>query len=135
MPMSLSAMLIASPMPRVPPVTIATRAMNSSSVMRRKRLGRRQPTFKLALHQLLQHGHAFGRIVEAIEQGELLPAVRPERLATTNAEFLERFKTVGGESGRRDGYARHSVLWISGERGVGCWLEPFGSAEPRLKRD
>src|SRR4051812_37865454 len=112
MPMSRSAMLIASPMPRVPPVTIATRAMIFSPSGRLRRLGRRPPTFKLALHQLLQHGHALGRIVEAVEQREMLATVRTERLAAANAELFQRLKAIGGKAGRCDRDSRDPVFRI-----------------------
>src|SRR5947208_7096711 len=101
--MSRSAMLIASPMPRVPPVTIATRAMSSLPSYSAARLGRLQPACKFARHQLLQHGHAFGRIVETIEESELIAAMRQKCAAAADAELLERLEAIGGKSGRRDG--------------------------------
>src|SRR3954470_4136146 len=99
--MSRSAMLIASPMPRVPPVTIATRAMSCLPSYPAARLGRLQPACKFTRHQLLPHGHAFGRIVEAIEQRQPVAAMRQERPAAANAELFERFEAIGGKPGCR----------------------------------
>src|SRR6266550_1273361 len=116
--MSRSAMLIASPMPRVPPVTIATRAMSCLPSYPAARLGRLQPACKFTRHQLLQHGHAFGRIVEAIEQRELVAAMRQECAAAANAELLERLQAIGGKSGRSDRDLGDTVFRIGRERRV-----------------
>src|SRR5688500_8563984 len=133
MPMSLSATLIASPMPRVPPVTIATRAMKSSSMPKRTRLGRRPPTFKFAGNQAFEHRHAFGRIVEAVEPREMRAASTEKRLAAADAKLFDRFEAVGGKTGRGDGDALHALAGISGEYWLGRRLEPFGAAETRLE--
>src|SRR5215208_507189 len=106
--MSRSATLIASPMPREPPVTIATRAMKSSCRLRLWRLGLRQPACKLAHDQLLQHGHAFRRIVEALEQRELLSTAIDEGLAPADPELLDCLDAVGGKSGSGDSYPLHA---------------------------
>src|ERR687898_357294 len=116
MPMSVSATLIASPIPRVPPVTIATRAMNPSSCLKRTRLSRGSPTFKFAGDQLLQHGHSLGRIVEAVEPREMRAAGGEKTVAAADAELLEGFEAIGGESGGRDGEALHAFCRIFRER-------------------
>src|SRR6185312_5280684 len=135
MPMSLSAMLIASPIPRVPPVTIATRAIAELPSIRRARLFPGHPARKLAFDQPFEHGDAFGRIVEAVEQSELLAARMHEAVAPADSELLERFDAVGGEAGRCHGDAADAVLRISGERRVGGRLEPLRPAEFRLEGD
>src|SRR5215213_10315370 len=135
MPMSLSAVLIASPMPRVPPVTIATRAMKSSSMPKPTRLGRRSPTFKFAGDQPFEHRHPFGRIVEAVEPREMRAAGGEERLAPADAKLFDGFETVCGKTGRSDGDPFDALAGISAKRRLGCRLEPFGAAETRLEGD
>src|SRR6478672_2743800 len=132
--MSFSATLIASPIPRDPPVTIATRAMFLSSSPRR-RLSLRQPACKFALDQSFQHCDAFSGIVQAIEQRETLAAGTFKALAATNAELFQRLQTVGGKSGRGDGQALHPPHRISGERFVGGGFQPLRPPEARLERD
>src|SRR5215210_4324486 len=135
MPMSLSATLIASPMPRVPPVTIATRAMKTSLMPKPTRLGRRHPSFKFAADQSFQQRHPFGRIIEAIEPREMGSAGGQECLAPADSELLDRLQAIGRESGRGDGDPRDALGRISGQRRLGRRLEPFGAAEARLKGD
>src|SRR5215210_406027 len=113
--MSLRAMLIASPMPRVPPVTIATRAMFHPPKPKPTRLGRCSPSFKFAADQLLQHGHPFGRVVEAIEPREMRAAGSQKRISTADAELLQRFEAVCGKSRRCDGDALDVLGRISRE--------------------
>src|SRR3954453_15484150 len=98
--MSFKATLIASPMPRGPPVTIATRAISFLLIGAATRLCAGQPACKFAADQLLQHDEAFGRIVEAIEQCEVRAAGADEGLAPADSELFERFETVGRKTGR-----------------------------------
>src|SRR5688572_21045059 len=128
-------MLIASPMPRVPPVTIATRAMILSLVFSGRALLRRHPTFKLAADQLAQHLQARGAVVEAGEVGEIGPAGAEESIAAADRQLLERLQAVGGEAGRDHGHFDHALARKLGEQFVGGRLEPFGAAEARLKGD
>src|SRR5215213_7890841 len=100
--MSLSATLIDSPIPRVPPVTIATRAMCLSSSPGAG-LSLRQPACKFTAGKPVQHRDAFAGIVKAIEQREALSAGMFETLATADAELFERLQTVGREARCRDG--------------------------------
>src|SRR6476661_4663850 len=102
MPRSRSAMLIASPIPRVPPVTIATRAMLELPVMLTGRLLPADPACKFAHDQPFQHGDAFRRVVEAIDQRKLLAARTDERFAAADPKLLQRFDAVGREAGRGD---------------------------------
>src|SRR5690242_8961581 len=102
MPASRSAMLIASPIPRVPPVTIATRAICLSCLSPSARLRFDGPACKFTADQRLQHGHAFGRIVEAIEPRKGLAADCHERLAPANSKFLDGLDAVGREARRGD---------------------------------
>src|SRR5690242_20074815 len=132
--MSLSATLIASPIPRVPPVTIATRAMRSLlSLLRQARLGSGQPARKLALDQAFEHGDAFSRIVEAVEKRERVAARLLERVAPADPELLQGLDTVGAETGRRNGEALDALSRIGGKRRIGCGLKPFRAPEPRLE--
>src|SRR5256885_9730014 len=133
--MSRSAMLIASPMPRVPPVTIATRAMSCLPSYSGARLGRLQPACKFTRYQLLQHGHAFGRIVEAIEQREPVAAMRQECAAPADSELLERFQAISGKSRRRHRDLGDAAWRIGSERRVGRRFEPSRPPDPRLKSD
>src|SRR5574338_330991 len=135
MPKSLRAMLIASPMPRVPPVTIATRAIDSLLLISRVRLGRGHPSFKLAEQEPLQHGHPFRRIVEAFEQRELLAPARKEGLAPADPELFQRLQAVGGEPGRGHRNAFDAAAPVGGERRIGRRFEPPGAAEARLESD
>src|SRR4029079_9310559 len=131
--MSLSATLIASPMPRVPPVTIATRAMSFLLIFESLgRLGRWNPACKFAHDQPLQHGDAFRGIVQAVEQRELLAAGVEEGLAAANAQLLEGFEAIGGETRRCNGHATDAAASVGRERGIGRRLQPFCPAEPRL---
>src|SRR6185369_2576811 len=133
--MSRSAILIASPIPRVPPVTIATRAMRILLLIVAARLGGWEPAFKFALDQLFEHGDAFRRVIEAFEHGEVVSAGGEEGLAAADAELLEGFEAIGGEAGRGDGDAPDSIASIAGEHLVGRGLEPFRAPETRLERD
>src|SRR6185503_3410118 len=134
MPMSRRAMLIAAPIPRVPPVTIATRAIMSSFWFG-ARLFRGKPACKLTLDQPFEHGDAFGRIVEAVEQRKRLAARLFEGVASPNAELLECLDAVGRKSRRRDRDALDAVLWISRERCIGRRLEPLRTSEFGLERN
>src|SRR5256885_4486385 len=131
--MSRSAMLIASPMPRVPPVTIATRAMSCLPSYSGARLGRLQPACKFTRYQLLQHGHAFGRIVEAIEQREPVAAMRQECAAPADSELLERFQAIGGKSGGRHRDLVEAVCRKGSEGRAGRRFGPSRPPEPRLE--
>src|SRR4051794_39641673 len=102
MPKSLSAMLIASPMPRVPPVTIATRAIDPLPFCRLRCLSRLQPACKFALDQAFEHGDAFRRIVEAVEQREPFAASAKKRRASADPELFQGLDAIGGKAGRRD---------------------------------
>src|SRR5829696_1751174 len=93
-------MLIASPMPRVPPVTIATRAMIISLLLSGRALLRRHPTFKLAADQPAQHLQARRAVVEAGEISEIRPAGIQEGGAAPDRQLLERLEAIGGEAER-----------------------------------
>src|SRR5689334_9043105 len=134
MPMSLRAMLIASPMPRVPPVTIATRAMRFLLLVAAARLGVGQPARKFALDQAFEHGDAFERIVEAVEQRELLTTSVDERLSPTDSKFLQRLEAIGGETGSGDRNPLDSPPGIAGEGRIGRGFQPLRAAETRLER-
>src|SRR6185437_5693877 len=134
MPMSRSAMLIASPIPRVPPVTIATRAMRSLRCLPLARLCFGQPARKFARDQAFQHCDALWRIIEAVEQCEMLPAGVTESLAAADSEFLESLDAIGGKTRRRQRNARDTLSGIGGKGRVGCGFEPFCAPELRLER-
>ena len=97
-------MLIASPMPLVPPVTIATRAMILSFclLLWRGPYCAAQPTFKLAGEQGAQHRHAVVAVVEAGQIGEIAAAGGEEGLAAANRQLLQRLQAIGGEARRED---------------------------------
>src|SRR4051794_17242084 len=105
MPASRSAMLIASPMPRVPPVTTATRAILPSSrffwVWAALRAG--QPTFKLAADYAAQHVHAGRAVVEAGEVGEMRSAEGGEGVAAADFELFQGLQAVRREARRHHG--------------------------------
>src|SRR4051812_10550592 len=124
-------------MPRVPPVTTATRAMMPSSLLllSRRRLGRAQPSFKLAADHAAEHGEAGRGIVEAGEVGEALAAGGDERVAAAQGELLERLEAIRREAGGDQGDAGHAAPGQRGEGGVGGGREPLGAAEARLEGD
>src|SRR3954469_4014902 len=96
-------MLIASPMPLVPPVTIATRAISLSLVLLSERpLLRRGPGFKLAADDRAQHLHAGCAVVEAGQVGELAAAGGEEGVAAANRKLLQRLQAIGGEARGED---------------------------------
>src|SRR5688572_6529549 len=104
--MSLRAMLIASPIPRVPPVTMATRAMTLSRFcFYCSGLGRRPPSRKFAPDQRVKHRHPLVAVVQAVEPREMGPAGVDERLAAANAELLKSFEAVHREARGRNGDA------------------------------
>src|SRR5947209_3069855 len=135
MPMSRSAMLIASPMPRVPPVTIATRAMRSLRFLPLGRLFLVQPPGKFAADQFGHHLHAFGRVVEAVEQRELLAAGVEECVSAADSELFQCLYAIGGKARGSDGDALHPLARISRESRIGGRLKPSRSAELRLESD
>src|ERR1700739_1868035 len=100
MPMSRSAMRIASPMPRVPPVTIATRFILLLPSEDYESLGKRPPTCKFPHYDNAQHCDAFNAVIETGEVREVGTAGCLEGCATANLEFLQRFDTIGREAGR-----------------------------------
>src|SRR4029453_3729141 len=105
MPAFLRATLIASPMPRVPPVTTATRPMKPLLFCFEARLCVEKPACKFAADQRVEQIHPLAAVVEAFKQRELLPPGRNESLAAADAQLLERLQAIGGEAGRGDGEA------------------------------
>ena len=85
-----------------------------------------------------------GRIVLVNSQAERLFGFEPrellasrchEGLPAANAELFDGLDAIRRKSRRRDGDPGHAVLWIACEDLVGCGLQPFCAAEPRLKCD
>src|SRR5688572_33261732 len=122
--MSLSATLIAAPMPRVPPVTIATRAMFLSSYFSAG-LCAGKPACKLAPDQRVEQRHPLGAVVEAFEQGEMLAAGLAERVAAADAKLFQRLQAVSGKAWRGDSETRDALARIGGQHDVGGRLQPF----------
>src|ERR1044072_4394222 len=123
-------MLMASPIPRVPPVTIATRAMSlSQNPKNRRALWMWQPPCKLAGNQRLKHGHALGRIVEAFEAGEPFATSLQECLTAADSELLDGLHAIGGKTGRGDGHSCDAFRGIGCEYLVRRGLKPLRAAE------
>ena len=83
-----------------------------------------------------QHGDAFGRIVEAIEQGELLAAGAARKVLRPR---IPSSSSVSMQSAEKPGAAMATrltpCLGISRQRRIGRGLEPLRAAEPRLEGD
>src|SRR4028119_615586 len=132
MPASRRATLIASPMPLVPPVTIATRAMPLLSCFCRARpLRAAQPTFKLAPQNAAQHFDARRAVVEAAKIGGIGAARLDEGVAAADRKLLERLEAVGREAGGHHRDLRHAALRPAGGRGDGRRLPASGAAGAR----
>src|SRR6476660_55920 len=116
-------------MPRVPPVTTATRAMaHPLYCVFVSALGFDLPSFKLATNNAAQHFDPREAVVEAGEIGEVGAAGGEECGPPAYVELLEGLEAVGGESRREQGYAPYALGGERGERRVGRGLEPFGAA-------
>ena len=106
MPMSLSAMLIASPMPRVPPVTIATRAMILSCSRSGGAYGcGSQPASSRRDQRVRAWSMPSGESLRQSSRAKCSPPAREERLAAADAELFQRLEAVGGKARRGDGDA------------------------------
>src|SRR5829696_7891615 len=106
-------------MPRVPPVTIATRAIDPLLSFFLEGLCVGEPACKFAADQRVEQIHPLGAVVEAFEQGEMLAAGVDERGPPADAELFQRLQAVGGKAGRGNGNAPKALPRISGEDLIG----------------
>src|SRR3954454_7808888 len=88
-------------MPRVPPVTTATRAMAHPLLfLSVPRLGRSDPAFKFTANYAAQHFDPCRAVVEAGEIGEMAAAGAEEGGAPAYVQLLESLEAIGRESRR-----------------------------------
>src|SRR4028118_1931395 len=133
MPASRSAIEIASPMPRVPPVTTATRAMILSFSLVVGALWPGRPSFKLASDDAAQHCEPRLAVVEAGKVGEIGAAGAEEGIAAADRQLLQRLEAIGREAGRHDRDLAQPPAGKAFEHLVRRGLEPFGAAEAGLE--
>ena len=84
------------------------------------------------MSDVLDDGHALGRIVEAGDVRKVRAACFDEAVARLHSDLLERFQAVRDEAGIDDGDAFDTAFrqFLDGLVGVG--LKPFGRAEAGL---
>src|SRR5687768_14339023 len=101
---------MASPIPLVPPVTIATRAILSlPPVFMSRSLWGRQPAFKFGSDDGAEHVDAGRGGVEARQVSKGLAARGQELLLAADRQLLERLQAVGRETRRDDRDLLHAL--------------------------
>src|SRR5438876_3042488 len=92
------------------------------------------PDQALAERDPLERRDPLRRLVQAGNEVKLAAAGREEGLARGDADFLQRLKAVGNESGADDVYPFRSGLGHGDQRRLRIRLQPLGEAEARLER-